>query len=76
MFYLLACGQQAQDSCWAPSYFGENAAQQLSKQTWLGATTAFHFPFKSEMTQKSELSDDLKHVFKSLAVTAEDYRYF
>lgn len=41
-----------------------------------GLYHSFHFPLKTEMIQKSELYDSLKHVFKSLAVTAEEYRYF
>lgn len=40
-----------------------------------GHYQSFHFPLKTEIIQKSELYDNLKHVFKSLAATAEEYRY-
>lgn len=57
-----------------PIIFGENAAQQLSKETWL-CYHSFHFFLEVEMIQKSEFYNNLRCVFKSLAATAEEYRY-
>lgn len=57
-----------------PFIFGKNAAQQLSKETRL-CYHSFHFLLKAEMIPKSELYDNLRHVFKSVAATAEEYRY-